>query len=168
MQKAVIYCRVSSARQSSEGHGLESQEHRCREHAKQKGYEVTKVFRDSFTGAGDFTRRPAMGSLLAFLDSDLVTNYVVIFDDIKRLARDVGAHLKLRIAFDQRKAKVECPNFNFENTPEGHYVETIIAAGAELERGQNQRQVVQKMKARLENGYWSLVAPPAYRMVKDP
>jgi hypothetical protein len=126
------------------------------------------VFRDSFTGAGDFTRRPAMASLLAFLDSDLTTNYVVIFDDIKRLARDVGAHLKLRIAFDLRKAKVECPNFNFEDTPEGHYVETIIAAGAELERGQNQRQVIQKMKARLEKGYWTFVAPVGYRMEKHP
>ncbi len=29
-QKALIYCRVSSPKQKAEGHGLESQEHRCR------------------------------------------------------------------------------------------------------------------------------------------
>ena len=96
MQKSVIYCRVSSVRQSTEGHGLESQEHRCRQYASQRGYEVIKVFRDSFTGAGDFMNRPAMASLLAYLDKNPATNYIVIFDDLKRLARDTTFYLKLR------------------------------------------------------------------------
>ena len=43
-QKAVIYCRVSSTRQRLEGSGLESQEHRCREYAESKGYDVAAVF----------------------------------------------------------------------------------------------------------------------------
>ena len=168
MQKAIIYCRVSSARQSTEGHGLESQEHRCQEHAKQRGYEVVRVFKDSFTGAGDFLERPAMASLLTYLDKNPVTNYVVIFDDLKRLARDVQAHLKLRLEFKKRLATVECPNFTFEDTPEGGFIETILAAQGELERKQNQRQVIQKMKARLEKGYWTFVAPHGYRMFNDP
>src|SRR3989344_198789 len=168
MQKAIIYCRVSSARQSTEGHGLESQEHRCQEHAKQRGYEVVRVFKDSFTGAGDFLERPAMASLLTYLDKNPVTNYVVIFDDLKRLARDVQAHLKLRLEFKKRLATVECPNFTFEDTPEGGFIETILAAQGELERKQNQRQVIQKMKARLEKGYWTFVAPDGYRMTKNP
>ena len=41
---AVIYCRVSSKSQEEEGHGLESQETRCREHARLKGYTVEAVF----------------------------------------------------------------------------------------------------------------------------
>ena len=32
-QKAVIYCRVSSTKQTTEGDGLASQETRCREYA---------------------------------------------------------------------------------------------------------------------------------------
>ena len=168
MQKAVIYCRVSSTKQSTEGHGLDSQEHRCREYAKQRDYEVIKVFRDSFTGGGDFMNRPAMSSLLGFLDKTPTTNFVVIFDDLKRLARDTIFHLKLRREFNARGAKVECLNFTFEDTPEGQFIETILASQGELERKQNQRQVIQKHKARLENGYWSFVAPPAYRMIKDP
>ena len=168
MQEAIIYCRVSSARQSSEGHGLDSQEHRCREYAKLKGYEVTKVFRDSFTGEGDFMNRPAMSALLGFLDKKPATNYVVIFDDLKRFARDTVFHLKLRREFDARHAKVECLNFTFDGTPEGGFIETILAAQGELERKQNQRQVIQKMKARLEKGYWPFVAPAGYRMNKNP
>ncbi len=167
MQKAVIYCRVSSTKQSTEGHGLDSQEHRCREYAKQKGYEVIKVFRDSFTGGGDFMNRPAMSSLLGYLDKEPATNFVVIFDDLKRFARDTVFHLKLRREFSARKAKVECLNFTFEDTPEGNFIETILAAQGELERKQNQRQVIQKHKARMENGYWSLVAPRGYIMSKN-
>jgi hypothetical protein len=37
---AVIYCRVSSAAQLKKGDGLASQETRCREHAKFRGYEI--------------------------------------------------------------------------------------------------------------------------------
>ena len=152
--KALIYARVSSLLQKEQGHGLESQEHRCREYAATKDYEVEHVFRDSFTGGGDFMLRPAMSQLIQYIDEHPHVEYVLIFDDLKRFARDTVNHIKLRQALDSRGVKVECPNFTFENTPEGEFVETILAAGAELERKQNKRQVGQKMKARLEEGYW--------------
>lgn len=56
IEKAVIYCRVSSAKQTSRGDGLGSQETRCREFAKYKGYEVVEVFRDDMSGS--LTSRP--------------------------------------------------------------------------------------------------------------
>src|SRR3989344_6388438 len=114
--RAIIYCRVSSDRQKNEGHGLESQEHRCREHAKSNGYEVETVFKDSFTGGGDFWDRPGMSALLNYIDSRPHQSYVVIFDDLKRLARDTVFYLKLRLEFDKRNEKVESTNFNFEDT----------------------------------------------------
>ena len=46
MQKAIIYCRVSSDRQVKEGNGLDSQEKRCRDFAISKGYLVEKVFHE--------------------------------------------------------------------------------------------------------------------------
>ena len=156
MQKSLLYCRVSSIRQSSEGHGLDSQEHRCREYASQKGYIVEKVFRDSFTGGGDFMKRPAMSEMLGYMDEKPYNNYVIIFDDLKRLARDTEYYLKLKTAIKVRKASVECPNFVFTDSPEGKYVETIMAATGELEREQNRRQVMQKMRARLEQGHYCL------------
>ncbi len=169
MSKALIYCRVSSERQKNEGHGLDSQEHRCRAYITQKGYEVEKVFRDSFSGGGDFMQRPAMAEMLAYIDSKPYNTYVVVFDDIKRLARDTEQHLRLREAFEQRKVTIECPNFSFSDSPEGKYVETLMAAGAQLEREQNRRQVLQKMKARVEMGYWCLPGLPiGYRHNKVP
>jgi len=38
--KAVIYCRVSSKAQTKRGDGLKSQETRCREFARYRGYDV--------------------------------------------------------------------------------------------------------------------------------
>jgi len=168
MQKSLIYCRVSSVKQKKEGQGLVSQEHRCREYAERKGYKVEKVFRDSFTGGGDFLKRPAMFDLLGYLEKKPHVDYVVIFDDLKRFARDIVFHWKLRNELSARGASVECLNFTFEDTPEGKFIETILAGHGQLEREQNKRQVIQKMKAGLEQGRWSLggTAPPGYRREK--
>ena len=60
---AVIYCRVSSKQQLKEGDGLASQETRCREYARHKGYEVAQVFRDEGISGG-LIDRPAMQAML--------------------------------------------------------------------------------------------------------
>jgi len=168
MQKALIYCRVSSVQQKTEGHGLESQEHRCTAYANQKGYKIEKVFRDSFSGGGDFLKRPAMVDLLHYAEKNLIAGYIVIFDDLKRFARDTEFHLKLRSTFKALNLKPECLNFNFDESPAGRFAEIVMAAAGELERLQNRSQVIQKQKARLERGYWVNYAPPGYQMTKDP
>ena len=165
-QRAVIYCRVSSKSQEEDGHGLESQETRCREHAKSKGYDVEAAFPDTITG-GDFMKRPGMVALLSYLDAQPDKNYVVIFDDLKRFARDTRFHLDLRDAFRARGAIIECLNFKFDDTPEGEFIETIMAAQGALERKQNGRQVAQKMRARMQNGYWIHNAPAGYKYFSE-
>lgn len=167
-QKVLIYCRVSSTKQKTEGHGLDSQEHRCRQYAAVRGYEVEKVFPDDASGGGDFMNRPGMVSLLHYLDQNRGTHYVVLFDDLKRFARDREFHFKLKEALTFRKATVECLNFRFEDTPENEFIEAIFAAQGQLERQQNKRQVIQKMKARLEQGYNVFQAPPGYVYKKVP
>lgn len=165
-QKVLIYCRVSDTRQKTEGHGLDSQEHRCREYAKFRDYEVEAVFPDDVSGGGDFMNRAGMVALLHYLDQHPETNYIVLFDDLKRFARDREFHFKLRQALALRHAGVEFLNFKFEDTPEGEFVEAIFAAQGQLERQQNRRQVVQKMRARLEQGYWVFSPPVGYTYQK--
>lgn len=161
--KALIYCRVSSRNQEEDGHGLESQETRCRQYAEARGYEVAALFPDTITGGIDFMKRPGMVALLSFIDAQPNERFVVIFDDLKRFARNTRFHLDLRDAFRARGATIECLNFKFEETPEGKFFETIVAAQGELEREQNGRQVAQKMRARMESGYWVHDAPIGMR-----
>ena len=109
--KAIIYCRVSSRNQEKDGHGLEGQETRCRQHADAKGYEVVATFPDTMTGGGDFMKRPGMVALLSFMDAQPDERFIIIFDDLKRASRDTRAFLDLRDAFRDRQAQVECLNF---------------------------------------------------------
>ena len=117
--KAILYCRVSSQSQENDGHGLESQEKRCRDHAHQKGYEVAATFPDTKSGGGDYMERPGMVALLSFIDAQPNERFVVIFDDLKRASRDTRAFLDLRDAFRSRNVAIECLNFKYEETPEG-------------------------------------------------
>src|SRR3989344_214273 len=76
---ALIYCRVSSERQVREGGGLGTQEQRCREYANLRGYQVDRVFCDTYTGGGDYMDRPDVRELFAFLDDHPFHNYIIIF-----------------------------------------------------------------------------------------
>ncbi|GFE65539.1 recombinase family protein [Litoreibacter roseus] len=164
---ALIYCRVSTTQQKTQGSGLESQEHRCRQYAENKGYHVEMVFPDDASGGGDFMNRPGMRAMLAYLDAQKGKPYTIVFDDLKRMARDTEFHFKLRREFAERGATIECLNFNFENSAEGKFIETVIAAQGELEREQNRRQVKQKMIARVEKGYWVFHAPVGLKYATD-
>jgi len=163
----LIYARVSSKRQELEGHGRESQEERCKQDLRSMGVPYVRTFPDTFSGGGDFMKRPAMREMLDYIDKNPHKKFVVVFDDLKRFARDVEFHLKLRAAFKARDVLLRCLNFNFEDTPEGEFAETIMAAQGELERKQNRRQVVQKMRARLELGYWPFGAKRGYSNIID-
>lgn len=158
-QKALIYCRVSSEKQVRNGDGNGSQEQRCRTYANSNGYQVVKVFPEEGV-SGALFERPAMRALIKYLDAHPFEKYVVIFDDLSRFARDVVVHLKLKTEFISRGVELKCLNYNFDDSPEGEYVELILAGGAELQRKQNKRQVIQKMKARLERGYYCFSAVP--------
>ncbi len=164
----LVYTRVSSKKQETEGTGLQSQETRCIGDLRTIGVPYLKTFPDSFSGGTDFMKRPAMREMLAFIDANPLKEFVVVFDDLARFARNVEFHLKLRAAFKSRNVMLRCLNYSFDDSPEGEYVELIMAGSAELFRKQNRRQVVQKMKARAEAGYWPFARKRGYNMVHNP
>ena len=163
----LVYNRVSSKKQELEGSGLQSQETRCKNELKTIGVPFDRSFQDTFTGGGDFIKRPAMRAMLDYIDSKPHKKFVVVFDDLKRFARDTEFHIKLRSAFKVRDVLLKCLNYNFDESDEGRFAEIVLAAGAELERRQNRRQVIQKMKTRMENGYWPFSQKKGYDIVKD-
>lgn len=120
LERAVIYCRVSSPSQLQKGHGLASQETRCREFARMKGYDVVEVFTDEAISGG-LIDRPGIKSMLTYLRAKRKTaNLVVIIDDISRLARDMKAHLELRSAIAGAGGRLESPSVEFGEDFELH------------------------------------------------
>ena len=167
-KKALIYCRVSDTKQKLEGHGLESQEHRCRQFAESEDLIVeTEPFLDDVTGGGNFNKRPAMSDLLDYLKRNNDTDYVVVFDDIKRFSRDIYFYWDLIYKLESYNAIPMSPNFRFEKTPEGRFQQSITVAAGEYERESIARQTRQKTKARLEAGYHAFIAPVGFRYEKN-
>lgn len=167
---ALVYCRVSSKRQEKDGHGLQAQRQRCIDFATNKGYviEETNVFQDTASGGGDYTCREGQVRLLKKIDAFPHRSFKVIVDETSRLARDIKAHFALKDALKVRGVSVESPNFNFDDSPEGEMFEGMSALTNQYLRKANRRQVIQKMKARMEAGYWSFIARRGYEMVKNP
>ncbi len=159
---ALIYTRVSSITQETHGSGNDSQEIRCREYAKNNDWEIGEVFRDAFTGAGDYMNRPEMRRLIGYIKKNKEKRFVIIFDDIKRLSRETSAFISLMTLFKALDVRVECLNHKLEDTPEGEFISTILAAQGQLERKQNARQVIQKTEAHLLNGDWPYKTPIGY------
>lgn len=152
--KAVIYTRISSAAQASKGHGLASQETRCREFARMKGYDVAEVFSDSAVSGG-LVDRPGISAMLRYLKKACKRSaHVVLIDDISRIARDIEAHLQLRRAITDAGAKLESPSIEFGEDSDSVLVENLLASVSQHQRQKNAEQTKNRMRARIMNGYW--------------
>ncbi len=164
--KAVIYCRVSSLQQTTQGTGLESQETRCREFADYRGYEVIETFTDEMSGSA--VSRPGMQAMLKFLRLKRKQELVVIIDDISRLARGLEAHLRLRGDIASAGATLESPSIEFGEDSDSQLVENLLASVSQHQREKNKEQTKNRMRARMLNGYWVFHAPLGYRFEREP
>ena len=165
--KAVIYARVSSVQQKTQGHGLTSQQTRCAEFARSKGYEVVEVFFDDMTGK--VTKRPGMTAMLAFLKRSKET-HVVIVDDISRLARSVKTHLILRNSISKAGGRLETPSIQFadDDDPDTLFFENIQAASAQHQAEKNGQNARNRTRSRALEGYWAWNAPLGLRFARVP
>ncbi len=163
-KKAVIYCRVSSMKQATQGDGLGSQETRCREFAKYKGYTVVDVFKDDMSGS--LIDRPGMKAMLSCLRKHRRDAYVVIIDDISRLARGLEAHLQLRASIGDAGGILESPSIEFGEDSDSKLVENLLASVSQHQRQKNGEQTKNRMRARVMNGYWPFACPVGFRYQK--
>ncbi len=139
-KQAVIYCRVSSIKQTKAGDGLNSQETRCREFARMKGYGVLQVFCDDVSGS--LIDRPGMKAMLAFIRKKRTAGTVVIIDDVSRLARGLEAHLELRVAIAKAGGVLESPSIEFGDDPDSRLVENLLASASQHQRQKNGEQTM--------------------------
>ena len=164
-KNGVIYCRVSSAEQVKNGHGLQSQEQRCREFAKYRGLEVIEVFNEEGVSGG-LIDRPAITRMLALLRLNKNDPIVVIIDDISRLARDLRAHIDLRVAIQEAGGILQSPSIEFGEDSDSRLVENMLASVSQHQRQKNAEQVKNRMRARMMCGYWIMKSPRGYKMQK--
>lgn len=84
-KNVIIYCRVSTDKQSKTWESLEEQEKQCREYCKNNGYQVLAVFSEQFTWTKD--KRPKVQEALEFIkNSELQINHIIVLK-IDRVSR---------------------------------------------------------------------------------
>lgn len=159
-RKAIIYSRVSDPKQVSEGHGLSSQETRCREYAASRGYDVVASFSEDMSGK--IAKRPGILAVLAYLRKHRGEQHVVIIDDISRLARDIESYKQLRRAIREASGKLESPSVQFGEDSDSTLIENLLASVAQHQREKNAEQTRNRMRARAMSGYWLFHAPIGY------
>lgn len=166
ISQAIIYCRVSSTKQTKEGNGLSSQETRCREFCRYQNLQVIKVFQDDMSGS--VLSRPGMKSMLEFLRKNRKTHFAVVIDDISRLARSVDTHIKLRNAIANAGGVLVSPNITFSNDSHSVLHENLMASVSQFQREANGEQTRNRMRARMQAGFWAFKAPLGYKFGKSP
>jgi DNA invertase Pin-like site-specific DNA recombinase len=124
--RVAMYSRVSTAIQNTDG-----QEAEMKEYAKNRGWEMTRIYRDKMTGAR--TSRPALDELMAdAMKRKMDTVLVWRFD---RFARSVSHLLQALETF--RAVGIEFASLSEQidtGTTTGKLVFTVLGAVAELER----------------------------------
>lgn len=163
--KAVIYCRVSSKKQTSRGDGIASQETRCREFAGYQQLEVVKVFHDNMTGA--LFDRPGFAEMLKFVGS-IKEPVMVVVDDASRLAREVVVYNRIRQEIADRGGVLVSPTIEFGEGSDANLMHNVIASVYQHQREKNAEQTVNRMRARLLNGYWGFRPPVGYKHERVP
>lgn len=161
IKKVIIYCRVSSKRQVTDGNGLDSQEQTCRAWAKQHSLIVERVFREEGI-SGSKEDRPAFKNMLEFL-FNTAEKYVVLALDINRFARDIVVYGALRAKIRKLGHIMQTVNMTLEETEESELLENVSASLGQYERKKNAKRTKMNMIEHAKQGYWVLNLTPGYK-----
>jgi len=112
--------------QVEEGHRLESQESRCREYARRKGYEIETFFEKAVSGG--VQQRPSFNAMLNYIREQQSAGVVIIIDDISQFVRDIEGHRALRHALKEIGGKLESPQIKFGEDSDSVLVENLLAS----------------------------------------
>lgn len=162
---AVVYTRVSNSKQKTEHDGLRSQATRCREYADYRNCRVVETFEDDMSGGK--VSRPGMDAMLDFLRRHRRQTPYVIIDDLSRLARGIQAHWELRELITKFGGELISPSIEFGTDSDSKLIENIRASVAQHQREKNAEQTKDRMRARVQNGYWVFWAPRGYKFKKS-
>ena len=147
---ALIYIRVSTARQAESGAGLDAQEAKCRAHAERMGWEVAEVFSDEgISGKDTIENRPGLKAMIKRARE--LQNAVIVCYSISRLARRQRLLYEI---LDEREGyglAVSSATEAFDTTtPTGRAMLGMIAVFAALEAdmiSERTRDALAEMKA---------------------
>ena len=163
-KEGVIYTRVSTAKQVTEGSGLESQRAACLSYAKEHEIKVIKTFTDAgFSGAT--TERPSLHQLINFLKSRDKHTFI-IFHDLSRVARDNIDYYELKRVFKSYGGTLLSVKEKLDDSAQGELVENIQVSINTFNRRFCKEISLSNMDQKLQLGSWQFPAPVGLQFFK--
>lgn len=166
---ALVYVRVSTGRQATDGHSLTEQVRVLTAEATRRGY-AAQVVRDEGKSAGKVSNRPGLRAALERLD-DLRDPVVALFVlDLDRLTRSVGDFSRMLDRASKRNWSLVVLGLGAidTTTPEGRMAATMIAAAGEYERAMTSKRVERQHEARRSRGIaWGVDQGPRPLLPED-
>ena len=154
MRKIVLYARVSTVQQEKE-QTIQAQLVKIKEVYKDEKI-IKRYLDEGFSGA--YLSRPSLNQLREDAKTGLFNTVVLYAFD--RLSRNVGHQLILREEFKKYGVQIEILGKKLEDTPQGEFNDTVLAAAAQLERALISQRAMDGKWARAKAGKLIGCKPP--------
>lgn len=164
VQFALLYTRVSSKEQAKSGYSLEAQEEHCRREARRLNFKITKVFSDPGKSGRKVDNRPGLVQMLSFCAKNKDV-YALFIWKLDRLSRETSHYLSIKAQLAKNGIKIISITEPGGETASDEFVETVLAAKAQLESAQISERVLLGMKRVFSEGRLIVKAPPGYKTV---
>src|SRR6185369_3039091 len=171
MEKALIYCRVSTDEQAGdERFSLRTQQEVCEKEIKRRGFQLAEdgIYSDPGRSATNM-ERPGLKALLLRVQEDKSIKAVFV-QDTDRMARNAQHHLIIRALLKTHGAQlisVSQPSLG-EDTAEGNLLDLMVAGMNQFQSQLTGRKTIKSMEQKFNEGGWPTKAPIGYLNVEDP
>ena len=163
---AVIYCRVSTDDQAVGNNSLPMQRDYCTRFAQSKGLTPVQFFSEA-ASAKSTKRREFIRMLQYCSDNEHAVSAVIVYT-VTRFARVVRDHQNVRAKLQEMGIRLYSASENFDDSPAGRFVETVLSAQGEFDNEQKAEQTIQRMQAAQRAGKWTHRAPVGYVNARVP
>ena len=160
VNRAVIYCRVSTKDQV-ENFSLPTQEKACRDYCTRNSFVVDKIFVEEGESAKTANRTQFQKALAYCRENKDRVKWFVVYA-VNRFARNSHDHLATRAFLAGLGVNLRSVGETFDESSSGKFMESIMAAVAQLDNDVRAERTVAGMKAATQAGKWPFKAPPGY------
>src|ERR1044072_6693898 len=157
---AVIYIRVSTKEQL-ENLSLPTQLTACEEYCEHQGFSVLARFREEGESAKT-ADRTELQKLLQFCRTNKGRVQFVVVFNLTRFARDKYDHFALRRHLKSLEIALRSATDPIDDTSTGKLMEGVLAAFAQFDNDVRSDRTRAGMKAALDLGRWTFLAPIGY------
>jgi site-specific DNA recombinase len=160
MVGAVIYVRVSTKEQT-ENLSLPTWLKACEEYCERQAFKVLARFREEGESAKT-ADRTELQKLLQFCRKNKGTVQFVVVFNLTRFAREKYDHFALRAHLKSLGISLRSATEPIDDTSTGKLMEGVLAAFAQCDDDVRSERTRGGMKAALELGRWTFLAPLGY------